>query len=717
MVATDTAASAGAGAGPGVESTPSSFRFGSKDKKEKMEMATCQVTTVGGGAGHGNGNSNGSVRPLRGPYNDSLNNDDDLFDDDEHTASNDSSTSFPSTSANSHSGSGSGSSHGGGGGIAGQLFGKKSVENIRVARSKQLVYLVLFLAATSAAYCVYTFLTREQRYDFEVQVRFMSFFVRRSPLPYCNPLSHALSLSLTHTHTLSTIIIQYTDFASEIVESAEANARNFLGNLKSVSNTFTSYCGNTQKVWPNCTLPNFDIRTTQSFETLVGPELYIFAPLIHHEENGQSKFEDYAWENQGWLEDDLTLRGLGKIKPGKIPRKMYTYDSISHDTEIRNGNNNGVVGIENGSRNGGGDIEEEATNMYHVPIWQVAPVPTSADLILFDLYSHPSFKRMIDDAISVRHVLLSEVIDDARTFVTSKVTTLDRDPTRDLHPRSYSVQPIYETFDKATESTTNLVGFVFTIIPWDTYFVNVLPPGTDGYIVEIQDSCAPTPFYYRLDGPEAIYLGHDYKPNKSFSHLVQSAEFAEFARYEQTASSSSGTVTPRGEGDDNEDHAASQCSYRIQVHPSNELRAQYSTDTPYYYTVAVVGVFFFTAMVFLLYDYFVQRRQNIVMLTAQRTSAIVTSLFPKNVQKRIMQDVAAIEIDGYGRKRGDFFSGKDKLKNFLTSNSKSDSNNTDATKNTSTGEGAGGDGKNDEELSNIFQSKPIADFFPNTTVM
>jgi class 3 adenylate cyclase len=357
-------------------------------------------------------------------------------------------------------------------------------------------------------------------------------------------------------------------------------------------------------------------------------------------------FEEYAWDHQGWIEEDLAVRGLGKINPGKIPRRIYGFN---------------------------GDYEKEARDYnIQVPIWQVAPVPTDAGIILLDLYSQPSFRRMIDDAIISRHLLLSEVVD--RSFLSSNnVQTSDQgDPSRDHHPRSYAVQPVYQDFDHDSK----LTGFVFAVVPWDTYFLNVLPEGTNGFIVQIEDTCGTT-FSYRIDGPEAIFLGQGFSPNPDYDHLVQTAEFAEFARFE---------------GVDVSEYVI-QCSYRISVHPSESLQTVYETSKPAKYTSVVVVVFLFTAMVFVLYDFYVQRRQDKVLMTAQKTSAIVSSLFPKNVQKRMMADAAA-EIDNQGKNTGTSFSGKAQLKNYL-----------------------GDDDGGKPEENSIFNTKPIADFFPETTIM
>lgn len=112
------------------------------------------------------------------------------------------------------------------------------------------------------------------------------------------------------------------DFSTEIIDSAESNAETFLGKLETLSHTITAFSVESG-AWPNVTIQNFDVLTTESFESFVGPELYLFAPIVHVEE--KKGFEAYAVENQGWIKEDLFYRGLQNIKPGNIPNEMYSY--------------------------------------------------------------------------------------------------------------------------------------------------------------------------------------------------------------------------------------------------------------------------------------------------------------------------------------------------------------------------------------------------------
>jgi hypothetical protein len=62
---------------------------------------------------------------------------------------------------------------------------------------------------------------------------------------------------------------------------------------------------------------------------------------------------------------------------------------------------------------------------------------------------------------------------------------------------------------------------------------------------------------------------------------------------------------------------------------------QYVSNDPLYYTLGVLGVFLFTSLVFVAYDCIVEKRQKIVLSSAQRSDAIVSSLFPSTVKSQL----------------------------------------------------------------------------------
>ena len=75
-----------------------------------------------------------------------------------------------------------------------------------------------------------------------------------------------------------------------------------------------------------------------------------------------------------------------------------------------------------------------------------------------------------------------------------------------------------------------------------------------------------------------------------------------------------------------------------------------------------------------------------IMDNAKKQNAIVSSLFPKSIQKKLMEEVTA----DYKLQRGRLTTGKVGLKNYLSE---------------------------EDKVNEATNTKPIADLFPETTIM
>jgi Adenylate and Guanylate cyclase catalytic domain len=108
------------------------------------------------------------------------------------------------------------------------------------------------------------------------------------------------------------------------------------------------------------------------------------------------------------------------------------------------------------------------------------------------------------------------------------------------------------------------------------------------------------------------------------------------------------------------------------------------SNTPTLVTIAVAMVLSFTVFMFLVFNHLVERRQHIILNKAADSTAIVSSLFPKQVRDRLLA------TEGNEVTNTKFGSGNNRLKSFLS-----------------------GDLDNNGGINSI----PIADLFPNCTVM
>ena len=336
----------------------------------------------------------------------------------------------------------------------------------------------------------------------------------------------------------------------------------------------------------------------------------------------------------------------------------------------------------------------------------------------------------------------------------------------EVTPHSFVLQPVYREFEEADHrghedhSDSDFVGFVLALVSWGSYFQNILPNSANGFVAVVEDTCGEG-FTYEINGKVAHFVGFGDRHNSKYDNLKnvyvldmfeksgahglseEDDSGAHQAHIEDAEDGEDEHVAKGGEkeghdhdqleepdkhtqhhddhddhdhsgDDDSDDHGDNQnfgsnnleqhCHYSVHIYASDALRDTYETSKPLLYAFVVLLVFVFTAGVFLIYDYSVQRRQSIVLATAQRTTAIVSSLFPKSVQERLLKDAEEHGklTTGHGKKTGLSFGAKSKLKDFL-------------------GENRDGDPENDngkaENSTSIHGSAPIADLFPEATIM
>lgn len=147
-------------------------------------------------------------------------------------------------------------------------------------------------------------------------------------------------------------------------------------------------------------------------------------------------------------------------------------------------------------------------------------------------------------------------------------------------------------------------------------FVDASLPHSNGLILVITNGCKQTMTFEFIDG-EAIYLGpEDYHD-------------PEFERYKQRFS-----LLP----DDDVPLSRTFCPYQAFVYPSNRMSQQYVSMLPAFFSGLIGIVFVFTVLVFIAYDYLVKRYQKNLADKATKTTAIVSSLFPKIVRDRLFEE-------------------------------------------------------------------------------
>jgi hypothetical protein len=128
------------------------------------------------------------------------------------------------------------------------------------------------------------------------------------------------------------------------------------------------------------------------------------------------------------------------------------------------------------------------------------------------------------------------------------------------------------------------------------------------------------------------------------------------------------------------------CTHQITVYATRVNEDSYESDAPFIFAIGAGTCFFFAIVLFLLYDCFVRRQQNRVVGQAERSNAIVASLFPQQVARRLFQDPS--------RRSGvlDVSNHSVNLMNFVTKSER-------------------------KAAATTVDDRPIAELFPEATVM
>lgn len=170
-----------------------------------------------------------------------------------------------------------------------------------------------------------------------------------------------------------------------------------------------------------------------------------------------------------------------------------------------------------------------------------------------------------------------------------------------------------------------LVGVLAVSIFWRELMKDVLPASSFGVVVVIGNSCNQT-MTYQIDGPSVSYVGSGDFHNSRYDDNLQYAKLLDLDVF-SIRSKRSYTGLPLSEDF---------CPYWIRVYPSDEMRDNITSNNPAIFTVTAVLIFVFTSAIFVAYDCLVERRQRTVLRSAAQSSAIVSSLFPSTVQDRLM---------------------------------------------------------------------------------
>lgn len=372
--------------------------------------------------------------------------------------------------------------------------------------------------------------------------------------------------------------------------------------MDSFSVTISSQAVAGKSTWPFVSVENWSLKAEKLVDLAGLEDSFVFlAPIV--EADDRANWTNYVAEAApSWYQNSIDNEGLSATPDFLMSR---TIPFVHYYDEENNTQPTPVT-----------------ETKHSVPIWQTYPLAT--DLLSptigltqtnCDILSDPSTASLF----AATNGALSPSIG-----ITSLVSD---DETKEHVALSSVMQPIYGGLNASGEDR-KLVAVAWLQLNWMVYLQNILVKDANGIIAVLRSSCPssnvriPTKevstFSYRIDGPSATLLGEFDAHDPKYDHLEISDVFVDL---------DIGTIQlPEG-----------RCIPRMTLHlfPSKEFEATFHTPNGIIYSGVVVLVFVFTSTVFLLYDYFVRRRQSIVMERIVKQDKIVSNMFPTAIRERL----------------------------------------------------------------------------------
>jgi len=457
----------------------------------------------------------------------------------------------------------------------------------------------------------------------------------------------------------------------EITEYSQLKTKHVFTNLETFGVTLTSFAEAEKMLWPYVVVPDFQVRGLMSNQE-TGAHTISINPFVYPQDLDKwSRFTAYS---QGWEQE---ARDYDQFVHEELYVLEHYNTSDDHHDEATRWNVTGMTPYVWTTEGKGMDhSQQERTQvdgeLFYTPIWQRAPPCDFSSQINMDLRSDPTFTQFIDGMVEKNHPVITKVVD-ASYLDTNYESRFN--PAEQAEPHSYLLEPVYDSLFE----NRSMVAFLSAFVRWGLFFDDVLPDHEQGLFVVLENTCNQT-FTYEILGHKAVYIGEGALHDTNFEEggrLEETFEFASFAALE-------------GAGE----HKF--CHYYAHIYPSEAWTSQFFTSKPISYCMAVIACFLITTFFFMLYDRLVQKRQDKVMASAKRTNAIVTSLFPENVRDRLLNETKnpMDNTKADQGKRGSWADPSNAFKN-----------------------NPGGRTNQVNTSEHIFGSRPIADLFPETTIM
>lgn len=410
----------------------------------------------------------------------------------------------------------------------------------------------------------------------------------------------------------------HAQFESDSHKMFEAIGNNFdltMGAADAFMFRLVSQGHSTNSTWPFVTIPDLAVQTAK----LLGQTKSIYVAMMPFiTKKMRPAWENFTRYNDGWVEKALEVQSRNPDFHGPI---LWDYN-VSH-----------IIWDNSGL------IPEDAPGPFQ-PSWMGSPAIPYYYPYNWNPLAYPKLQRAYNFTQETKTCVVNSVANhanpnDPAAVAQAKVSSnwavpylaKGEDPTEPISEMYYPVIDDISDVVIRPKNGTAALGVVTFTFYWRWNLKNTLPPNSKGLITVFENTCGNQKFTYQIDGKEPTFLGYVDAHDENYDGMSHAKHLVDLSNI-------NGDYTGLPMNGDF-------CPYTITMYPSKAMEDMFLTSAPNIYAIVVAMIFFFTSILFLSYDWFVNRRQRLVKERALASGAIISSLFPEQVRNQLYQESEA----------------------------------------------------------------------------
>jgi class 3 adenylate cyclase len=466
----------------------------------------------------------------------------------------------------------------------------------------------------------------------------------------------------------------YNDASQELIDGFYAKLDNKLWTAQTFSTDLTS---SAKGKWPFVTFSDFEARCAGP-RHLSAASSFTFSPLVRRSD--LADWQEYAALTYPLQKSTFT----DSYNPhGGHPHEAFGAPVVYYPTG--RDSDNGIYSFVDTAPSTDLGFAD-----YSFPMWQMAPsvgnLSTGLIGVLFNEMTNLVRAQALESMLVREGSVMSQFL-----FLDTNGT----DFASFTAPRSIIYYPIYDSLN----SDRAVVGTLDMEVQWESFLEGILDDFKKPLVAVVDNTCGGV-YSYEVSGLNASFIGAgDHHDDAVDGYTSAASSYSSFAAIFDEHGKAPLSYES-GSGSESE----SACNFKISVYATSSFKNESLSAAPDVYRWIVLCVLLSMVMIFICYDCLVERRQSRVVDAAERSDAIVRSLFPSAVRDRLYEEAKQKQVQKEKAKsdwRADPDSSqflntkKNRIKNFMSDTP----------------------GTSEQTSQSSRKSEPLADLFPNTTVL